>query len=359
MNDMAKNLILWVVIAIVLLSVFNNFSAHSGSQPIPYSQFIEFVQSGQIDAVVIDGSTVSGKTISNEKFETVLPPVADIDLLPLLLENNVAIEGRAPEKQSLWAQLLVACFPILLIVAIFVFFMRQMQGGGGGRGGPMTFGKSRARLLSEDQIKTTFADVAGCDEAKDEVQELVEFLRDPGKFQRLGGKTPRGVLMVGPPGTGKTLLAKAIAGEAKVPFFTISGSEVEGLLTLIVATAQTGTTGTAHRVDLVDKYNTGSLFLGLFEHVAHTGCTHTHEHFHEIGTGNGEKRHFSFTGNGFRQQGFTGSWWAHHQYATGDFATQTLELAWITQEFHQFLHFVFGFIATSHIRKCGFDLIFA
>jgi len=225
LNDMAKNLILWVVIAIVLLSVFNNFSANSNSQAIPYSQFVEYVQSGQVEKVVIDGSSVSGRTVSNEKFETVLPNIADIDLMPMLLDNKVAIEGRAPEKQSLWAQLLVACFPILLIVAIFMFFMRQMQGGGGGRGGPMTFGKSRARLLSEDQIKTTFADVAGCDEAKDEVQELVEFLRDPGKFQRLGGKIPRGVLMVGPPGTGKTLLAKAIAGEAKVPFFTISGSD--------------------------------------------------------------------------------------------------------------------------------------
>ncbi|RLT99363.1 ATP-dependent zinc metalloprotease FtsH [Ketobacter sp.] len=222
---MAKNLILWVVIAIVLLSVFNNFSANSSSQAIPYSQFVEYVQSGQVDKVVIDGSTVTGRTVTNEKFETVLPAITDIDLMPMLLENSVAVEGRAPEKQSLWAQLLVACFPILLIVAIFMFFMRQMQGGGGGRGGPMTFGKSRARLLSEDQIKTTFADVAGCDEAKDEVQELVEFLRDPGKFQRLGGKIPRGVLMVGPPGTGKTLLAKAIAGEAKVPFFTISGSD--------------------------------------------------------------------------------------------------------------------------------------
>ena len=225
MNDMAKNLILWVVIAIVLLSVFNNFSTHTNTQRIPYSRFVEQVESGEVDQVIIDGAVVSGKTIGNEKFETVLPNIADIDLMPLLLKNNVAIEGRQPEKQSLWVQLLVASFPILLIIAIFMFFMRQMQGGGGGRGGPMTFGKSRARLLSEDQIKTTFADVAGCDEAKDEVQELVEFLRDPGKFQRLGGKIPRGVLMVGPPGTGKTLLAKAIAGEAKVPFFTISGSD--------------------------------------------------------------------------------------------------------------------------------------
>ena len=225
MNDMAKNLILWVVIAIVLLSVFNNFSTHSSTQRIPYSRFVEQVENGEVDNVVIDGAVVTGKTASNEKFETVLPNIADIDLMPMLLKNGVAIEGRQPEKQSLWAQLLVATFPILLIVAIFMFFLRQMQGGAGGRGGPMTFGKSRARLLSEDQIKTTFADVAGCDEAKDEVQELVEFLRDPGKFQRLGGKIPRGVLMVGPPGTGKTLLAKAIAGEAKVPFFTISGSD--------------------------------------------------------------------------------------------------------------------------------------
>ncbi|MEZ5507886.1 MAG: ATP-dependent zinc metalloprotease FtsH [Gammaproteobacteria bacterium] len=222
---MAKNLILWVVIAIVLLSVFNNFSTHSSTQRIPYSRFVEQVENGEVDNVVIDGAVVTGKTASNEKFETVLPNIADIDLTPMLLKNGVAIEGRQPEKQSLWAQLLVATFPILLIVAIFMFFLRQMQGGAGGRGGPMTFGKSRARLLSEDQIKTTFADVAGCDEAKDEVQELVEFLRDPGKFQRLGGKIPRGVLMVGPPGTGKTLLAKAIAGEAKVPFFTISGSD--------------------------------------------------------------------------------------------------------------------------------------
>ena len=225
MNDMAKNLILWVVIAIVLLTVFNNFSAQSAPHRLSYTEFMNQVEMQQVDRVTIDGSIVQGRTKTGEHFEVVLPPVTDIDLLPRLIENDVIIEGRQPEKQSLWAQLLVACFPILLIVAIFMFFMRQMQGGGSGRGGPMTFGKSRARLLSEDQIKTTFADVAGCDEAKEEVKELVEFLRDPGKFQRLGGKIPRGVLMVGQPGTGKTLLAKAIAGEAKVPFFTISGSD--------------------------------------------------------------------------------------------------------------------------------------
>ncbi|MDX1692769.1 MAG: ATP-dependent zinc metalloprotease FtsH [Ketobacteraceae bacterium] len=222
---MAKNLILWVVIAIVLLTVFNNFSAQSAPHRLSYTEFMNQVEMQQVDRVTIDGSIVQGRTKTGEHFEVVLPPVTDIDLLPRLIENDVIIEGRQPEKQSLWAQLLVACFPILLIVAIFMFFMRQMQGGGSGRGGPMTFGKSRARLLSEDQIKTTFADVAGCDEAKEEVKELVEFLRDPGKFQRLGGKIPRGVLMVGQPGTGKTLLAKAIAGEAKVPFFTISGSD--------------------------------------------------------------------------------------------------------------------------------------
>ncbi|KTC64465.1 ATP-dependent metalloprotease, partial [Pseudomonas fluorescens ABAC62] len=151
--------------------------------------------------------------------------IQDNGLIGDLVDNHVVVEGKQPEQQSIWTQLLVASFPILVIIAVFMFFMRQMQGGGGGKGGPMSFGKSKARLLSEDQVKTTLADVAGCDEAKEEVGELVEFLRDPGKFQRLGGRIPRGVLMVGPPGTGKTLLAKAIAGEAKVPFFTISGSD--------------------------------------------------------------------------------------------------------------------------------------
>src|SRR5690606_29404509 len=155
----------------------------------------------------------------------VRPAIQDNGLIGDLLDNNVVIEGKQPARQSIWTQLLIASFPILIIIAIFMLFMRQMQGGAGGRRGPMSFGKDKPQTRSEDQVKTTFADVAGCDEAKEEVAELVEFLRDPGKFQRLGGHIPRGVLMVGQPGTGKTLLAKAVAGEAKVPFFTISGSD--------------------------------------------------------------------------------------------------------------------------------------
>ncbi len=223
---MAKNLLLWLVIAAVLLTVFNNFSVQSPTEQLNYSQFISEVQSERVRKVVIDGLVISGERNDSSRFETVRPLLDDPKLIDDLLQHDVVVEGRKPEQQSLWTQLLVASFPILIILAIFMFFMRQMQGGaGGGKGGPMAFGKSKARLLSEDQIKTTFADVAGVDEAKEDVQELVEFLRDPGKFQRLGGRIPRGVLMVGPPGTGKTLLAKAIAGEAKVPFFSISGSD--------------------------------------------------------------------------------------------------------------------------------------
>ncbi|WJN60464.1 Cell division-associated, ATP-dependent zinc metalloprotease FtsH [Pseudomonas sp. SO81] len=225
MNDMAKNLILWLIIAAVLVTVMNNFSSPSEAGKLNYSEFIQQVQEGKVKQVTVDGYIISGKNLDGTTFETVRPAIEDRGLIKDLIDNNVEIVGKQPERQSIWTQLLVASFPILVIIAVFMFFMRQMQGGGGGRGGPMSFGKSKARLLSEDQVKTTLADVAGCDEAKEEVGELVEFLRDPGKFQRLGGRIPRGVLMVGPPGTGKTLLAKAIAGEAKVPFFTISGSD--------------------------------------------------------------------------------------------------------------------------------------
>jgi cell division protease FtsH len=225
LNDMAKNLILWLIIAAVLVTVMNNFSSPSEPQTLNYSEFIEQVKEGKVERVTVDGYVITGKRTDGDSFKTIRPAIQDGGLIGDLIDNNVIIEGKQPEQQSIWTQLLVASFPILVIIAVFMFFMRQMQGGAGGKGGPMSFGKSKARLLSEDQVKTTFADVAGCDEAKEEVSELVEFLRDPGKFQRLGGRIPRGVLMVGPPGTGKTLLAKAIAGEAKVPFFTISGSD--------------------------------------------------------------------------------------------------------------------------------------
>jgi len=225
LNDMAKNLILWLIIAAVLVTVMNNFSSPSEPQTLSYSQFIEQVKEGRVERVTVDGYVITGKRTDGEGFKTIRPAIQDGGLIGDLIDNNVVIEGKQPEQQSIWTQLLVASFPILVIIAVFMFFMRQMQGGAGGKGGPMSFGKSKARLLSEDQVKTTFADVAGCDEAKEEVSELVEFLRDPGKFQRLGGRIPRGVLMVGSPGTGKTLLAKAVAGEAKVPFFTISGSD--------------------------------------------------------------------------------------------------------------------------------------
>ena len=225
MNDMAKNLILWLIIAAVLVTVMNNFSSTKEPDTLNYSQFLDLVESRQVERVTVDGYIITGRERSGESFKTVRPAIQDNGLIGDLLDNDVIIEGKQPEQQSIWTQLLIASFPILIIIAIFMFFMRQMQGGGGGRGGPMSFGKSKARMLTEDQVKTTFSDVAGCDEAKEDVQELVEFLRDPGKFQRLGGHIPRGVLMVGQPGTGKTLLAKAIAGEAKVPFFTISGSD--------------------------------------------------------------------------------------------------------------------------------------
>ncbi len=225
MNDMTKNLLLWLVIAAVLVTVMNNFSSQSETGKLNYSSFIEEVKSGRVQQVTVDGFVITGMRTDGSVFETVRPAIQDNGLMGDLIDNNVSIVGKQPERQSMWMQLLVASFPILIILAVVMFFMRQMQGGAGGKGGPMSFGKSKARLLAEDQIKTTLADVAGCDEAKEEVGEIVEFLRDPSRFQRLGGKIPRGVLMVGQPGTGKTLLAKAIAGEAKVPFFTISGSD--------------------------------------------------------------------------------------------------------------------------------------
>jgi cell division protease FtsH len=225
LNDLAKNLIVWLILAAILLSVFNSFTPQPEDKGVDYSEFIQDVQNERVASVAIDGLIISGERRDGTSFRTVRPNVQDPGLMDDLINNNVKVVGKEPETPSLISQLLVAAFPILLILAIFVFFMRQMQGGGGGKGGPMSFGKSKAKLLTGDQIKTTFADVAGVDEAKEDVAELVEFLSEPAKFQRLGGRIPKGVLMVGPPGTGKTLLAKAIAGEAKVPFFSISGSD--------------------------------------------------------------------------------------------------------------------------------------
>ena len=222
---MAKNLILWLVIAVVLMSVFQSFSPGESSKvQTDYTTFLKEANQGQIREVRIDSESreIKGTKRSGESFSTYIPYFDD-QLISDLVKQDVKILGEPPEEPSLLTSIFISWFPMLLLIGVWIFFMRQMQGGGGR--GAMSFGKSKARLMGEDQIKTTFADVAGCDEAKEDVSELVDFLRDPSKFQKLGGRIPTGVLMVGPPGTGKTLLAKAIAGEAKVPFFSISGSD--------------------------------------------------------------------------------------------------------------------------------------
>lgn len=221
---MVKNLFLWLIIAIVLVSVFSNFGPnHAVADRLPYSQFLTEVSQGMVHSVTVeDNKVITGVTKNNKRFVTYIP-VYDPALLGQLLKANVTINGQEKQQESFLLHLFVNWFPMLLLIGVWVFFMRQMQGGGGR--GAMSFGRSRARLLGEDQVKVTFADVAGVDEAKEEVKELVDFLRDPTKFQNLGGRIPRGVLLVGSPGTGKTLLARAVAGEAKVPFFTISGSD--------------------------------------------------------------------------------------------------------------------------------------
>ncbi|QPL53026.1 MULTISPECIES: ATP-dependent zinc metalloprotease FtsH [Vibrio] len=224
MSDMAKNLILWLVIAVVLMSVFQSFGpGESNGRAVDYTTFVQEVGQGQIQEATFNNGEISFvRRGGGAKFVTYMP-VYDQKLLDDLINQNVKVQGTPPEEQSLLGTIFISWFPMILLIGVWIFFMRQMQGGGGK--GAMSFGKSKARMMSEEQIKTTFGDVAGCDEAKEDVKELVDYLRDPSRFQKLGGKIPTGVLMVGPPGTGKTLLAKAIAGEAKVPFFTISGSD--------------------------------------------------------------------------------------------------------------------------------------
>ncbi len=222
---MAKNLILWLVIAVVLMSVFQSFGTNSNSAKgqVDYTTFVRQIGQDQIKEVRFNDREITVTKRDNASYVTYLPVANDPKLLDDLINANVQVQGTPPEEPSLLASIFISWFPMLLLIGVWIFFMRQMQGGGGK--GAMSFGKSKARMMGEDQIKTTFADVAGCDEAKEDVKELVDYLRDPSRFQKLGGKIPTGVLMVDPPGTGKTLLAKAIAGEAKVPFFTISGSD--------------------------------------------------------------------------------------------------------------------------------------
>ena len=225
MNDLTKNILLWVVIVLVLLAVFSRYLPPGGqAEEVAYSRFLDDVKSSRVDSVVLQGDMIYGKRKDASQFKAYNPETDNSALIGTLTKADVSFEGRPPKQPNFLMQLLLQLAPALLLILVFVYMLRQMQGSAGGRGA-MSFGKSRARLLGEDQVNVTFADVAGVDEAKQEVGEIVDFLKDPSKFQKLGGKIPKGVLMVGSPGTGKTLLARAIAGEAKVPFFTISGSD--------------------------------------------------------------------------------------------------------------------------------------
>ena len=241
MNDTAKTVLLWLVIFVVLMSAIQSFSGRGNSQTqIAYSEFLDQARDGNVEEVTIDGPHIHGSLKGGSHFATISPETDNSAMIGQLIKSHVKIEGELPKETPWVLQLLFNAFPILLLIAVWIYFMRQMQGGAGGRGA-MSFGKSRARMLNADQVKITFNDVAGVEEAKQEVSELVDFLKDPAKFQKLGGKIPRGVLMVGSPGTGKTLLAKAIAGEAGVPFFTISGSDFVEMFVGVGATTTQAT----------------------------------------------------------------------------------------------------------------------